>query len=275
MTPLQETETGIGSDPDDASTWTIIRSRRRRRRPPPPPPPPPLPSPPATTQTRISSRSATDLAAEHDRLRSSWNQTSCCAALRRIVASSACRVERALCLGLGSFDAQIGGGGWEARRSSFLQLVAFAVMVEELEKIAGSPIPCIFQEPLFTPADRHFLSSLGYQVVETPDACAHISRHSFIFGIHLYRPVYAMVLGQYLPALFVGTGWSVWESVSLSESPDLNNLKIMHQSYAKAAFPQDPSSTAFSSTTIYWRSPTNDMVAPTDQKRHPAGFQDT
>ncbi|KAF4589040.1 SRR1 domain-containing protein [Ophiocordyceps camponoti-floridani] len=238
-------ESTTGADPDDTSVWTFVRGRRRHR-------PPPLP-PPRQGQASTGSRSAADVAAEHDRVRGAWLQTGCCAELRRIVASSGCRVDGALCLGIGSFASD--EGRCEARRMSFLQLVAFAVMVEELEKITGSPIPSIFQEPLFTPTDRQFLTSLGYQVVETPEGYNHTSRHSFIFGIHLYRPVYAMALSAHLPALFVGTGWPVWESVSLSESPDLDNLKTMHEHFAKAAFPQDASSSAFSSTTIYWRRP--------------------
>ncbi|PHH76835.1 hypothetical protein CDD80_1176 [Ophiocordyceps camponoti-rufipedis] len=251
-------ESTTGPDPEDTSLWTFVRGRRRHR-------PPPQPPTRRQGQASTGSRSAADVTAEHDRVRGAWLQTGCCAELRSIVASSGCLVDGALCLGIGSFASDEGRS--EARRMSFLQLVAFAVMVEELEKITGSSIPSIFQEPLFTPADRQFLTSLGYQVVETPEGYNHTSRHSFIFGIHLYRPVYAMALSAHLPALFVGTGLSVWESVSLSESPDLDNLKTMHQHYARAAFPQDESSSAFSSTTIYWRpSESNESASQPGQK---------
>ncbi|RDA85028.1 hypothetical protein CP532_4579 [Ophiocordyceps camponoti-leonardi (nom. inval.)] len=251
--------TASGED-DDSSTWTFVRSRRRGRQKPPPPLPPPLPltSRRTATTTADSSRTASDLAAENDRLRSAWEQTPCCASLRRIVSSSACRVRTAVCLGIGTFDPD--DVGWQTRRTSFLQLAAFSVMVEELEKISGSPIQCVFQEPLFTPSDRVFLAGLGHQVVDSPEAFGYISHDSFLFGIHLYRPVYAMALGDELPALFVGTGWHVWESASLSRISDLDILQTMDRSYAKAAFPQDTSSTAFSGTTIYWRPPKSPAV---------------
>ncbi|RCI15786.1 hypothetical protein L249_1728 [Ophiocordyceps polyrhachis-furcata BCC 54312] len=255
----------IPGEIEDASTWTFVRSRRRGRQKPPSPPPLVTSWKTATTPSS-SSRTTSDLAAENDRLRSAWEQTSCCASLRRIVSSTACRVRHAVCLGIGTFDPD--DGGWQTRRTSFLQLAAFSVMVEELahiymrlEKISGSPIQCVFQEPLFTPSDREFLAGLGHHVVDSPEAFRHISHDSFLFGVHLYRPVYAMALDAELPVVFVGTGWHVWESASLSQIEDLHNLQAMDRSYAKAAFPQDPPSTAFSGTTIYWR-PTK-VTSPT------------
>lgn len=34
---------------------------------------------------------------------------------------------------------------------------------------------------------------------------------TLLFGVHLYRPVYASSLEASLPAMFVGTGWDVWD----------------------------------------------------------------
>lgn len=41
--------------------------------------------------------------------------------------------------------------------------------------------------------------------------------------------------------------------VTLEKSDDLKNLEAMEKSYSKVDFPADPSSTAFSSTAIYFR----------------------
>lgn len=79
------------------------------------------------------------------------------------------------------------------------------------EKHAGEPIPCIFQEPVFTSADRDFIAGLGHSVVDSPEACDRVDPDTFLFGIHLYRPIYALALRKCLPALFVGTGWDVWD----------------------------------------------------------------
>lgn len=46
--------------------------------------------------------------------------------------------------------------------------------------------------------------------------------------------------------------------VTVEKSDDLKNLEIMENTHLKAAFPQDPSSTAFSSTSIYFRPRSSD-----------------
>lgn len=41
-----------------------------------------------------------------------------------------------------------------------------------------------------------------------------------MFAIHMYRPIYEATLEKALPAMFVGTGWDVWDGyvVPLGES---------------------------------------------------------
>ncbi|RDA90310.1 hypothetical protein CP533_0401 [Ophiocordyceps camponoti-saundersi (nom. inval.)] len=245
------------NDSDDSLGWVFVRSRRRGR---PQPARQPLQPPMMSLSTTIpptisSSDTASDLAVKINELRSVWERESCCASLRRIVSSSACRVRRAVCLGIGTLAPH--DDLRQTQRTGLLQLAAFTVMVKELGKISDTSIPCIFQEPLFTSVDREFLTSLGHEVVDTPEAFRHVSHDSFLFGIHLYSAVYAQALGVELPAMFVGTGWHVWESASLRRPSDLENLQTMDRSYVKAAFPQEPFSTAFAGTTIYWRPPTS------------------
>ncbi|KAK5999237.1 hypothetical protein PT974_01629 [Cladobotryum mycophilum] len=163
-------------------------------------------------------------------------------------------VTRAICLGIGSFDPP--DGGWEAKRKTYIQLIAFLIMVEELEKSLATKIPCIFQEPIFTEHDRTFLTNLGHQIVDSPRGCELVDKGTFFYGVHLYRPIYVMALKNTTPAIFVGTGWDVWDQVNISSEPsdDLFNLHEIELTYNKAPFPQD-TTTAFSSTSIYFRPP--------------------
>lgn len=73
-------------------------------------------------------------------------------------------------------------------------------------------IECIFQEPIFTDSDKSFLADLGYRVVASPTVYELIDDASLLFAVHLYRPIYAAALKSSLPAIFVGTGWDVWDT---------------------------------------------------------------
>ena len=73
----------------------------------------------------------------------------------------------------------------------------------------GTRIPVIFQEPLFTTTDKTFLAPHG-TVVDVPAANIRIGPNTLLFGIHLYRPIYAAALTT-LPAIYIGTGWDVWD----------------------------------------------------------------
>ncbi|KAJ6442383.1 SRR1 domain-containing protein [Purpureocillium lavendulum] len=284
-------------------------------------------SPPARTDPP---RSVASIESEYNTLRRAFETTSCCASLRALAARIAATdgtsghrggrrrrssggdgnqtdktpppVTKAVCLGIGTFDPP--DGGWEPRRRTFLQLIAFVVLVEELERLTHTTIPCIFQEPIFTASDAAFLtSSLGHSVVEHPRACRAVDRRTLLYGVHLYRPIYALALagggkgganaataataaaaaaaattfaasdgdvqddddGDGLPAVFVGTGWDVWDAVTLGGGGDeegdeaddgfMARLRLMEDTYARADFPQDEAAhgTAFSSTSVYWR----------------------
>ncbi|KPM34490.1 hypothetical protein AK830_g12085, partial [Neonectria ditissima] len=198
--------------------------------------------------------------------------------LRALVAANTRRglaVSRAVNLGVGTFDPV--DGARDAKRCSQVQLLAFLVVVDELgsfffpsplsaymsgillnvpppsslEKVTGSKIDCVFQDPVFTQPDRDFLVGLGHRVVEDPVACAMVDAETLLFGVHLYRPVYAAALEKSLPAIFVGTGWDVWDELSRTDC--LEKMEVMEKTYKKCAFPQDSHGSAFSSTSIYWK----------------------
>lgn len=78
-------------------------------------------------------RSASDIAAEYHKVRADWELTPCCAAIRGLIQQHAAQldsVSEAICLGIGTFDPA--DGAWEAKRRTYVQLIAFLVMVDEL-----------------------------------------------------------------------------------------------------------------------------------------------
>ncbi|KJZ74282.1 hypothetical protein HIM_06288 [Hirsutella minnesotensis 3608] len=244
--------------------WTVVKPRTRGRRrhsssagriraadsrKPAPPDRRPVVN---ASSSRDACRPVAEIAAEYERIRASWTASEACAALRRIAAAAG-PVSRAVCLGIGTFDPP--DGSWDAKRRTFLQLVAFLVMVQELEKHSAAPIACTFQEPAFSASDRAFITSLGHAVVDSPAAFALAGPRALLFGVHLYRPVYARALpcADSPPAIFVGTGWDVWDQLCLPDTADLEPLRAMHSTHTVVPFPSDPSTTAFSSTSIYYR----------------------
>ncbi|KAM6535805.1 hypothetical protein FALCPG4_005340 [Fusarium falciforme] len=239
-------------DKPDTQEWTHVTRKSRKSRP-----------KKASSHTHINSlpitprtdnlRSPSGLESDYHRIRDRWEAEPPCSRLRELVSEKMSHlkaVSRAVNLGVGTFDPV--DGSWEAKRSAFVQLAAFLIMVEELEKITGRKIDCFFQDPVFNTSDKAFLKNLGHTVVETPAGCEMIDQDTLFFGVHLYKPIYAMALGKHLPAIFVGTGWEVWDDLFATEG--LERMEKMHKSYTKSVFPQESFDSAFSSTSIYWKS---------------------
>lgn len=217
--------------PDDTQEWThVTRKSRKSRAKKAPSHTAHINSLPVTPRTD-NLRSPSDLEADYRRIRDRWEAEPPCSRLRELVSERASRlrtVSRAVNLGVGTFDPA--DGSWEAKRSAFVQLAAFLIMVEELgqqlsqhretdtcthvplvEKTTGQKVDCFFQDPVFSTSDKAFLANLGHTVVETPAGCEMIDKDTLFFGVHLYKPIYSMALEKHLPAIFVGTGWEVWD----------------------------------------------------------------
>ncbi|KAG6040286.1 hypothetical protein E4U41_001073 [Claviceps citrina] len=243
-------------DPDRSppQEWHVVKPRnnhRRKQHPAPAPAPAPGPSS-AATRTRTSPLLLPqDITAEYHRVRQDPPTQQCCHSVRLLLranAASCARVDKAVCLGGGSFDPP--DGGWEAKRRAYVQFVVFEEMVRELESLFNTSIHCTFQEPLLTAADTAFLTQRGHAVVPAPLASTAVTPHTLLFGIHLYRPLYQEALHEHLPSVFVGTGWETWEQLMLpGDYP--NEIKTMHDQYRKWEFPQH--GLVFSSTWLYWR----------------------
>ncbi|KAM0450610.1 hypothetical protein ACHAO4_006595 [Trichoderma viride] len=164
-------------------------------------------------------------------------------------------IRKAVCLGIGSFDPD--NGSWVTKEKAHVQFAAFSVILEEIQESCSNKIEVIFQEPAFNASDIEFVTSLGHQVVESPAAFDVIDDTTFVFGIHLYRDIYAQVFkNNEYPALFIGTGWDVWSDVSFrwtaEEKRSLTLLRAMETTHKKSPFPEARGRNIFYGTSIYW-----------------------
>ncbi|KZZ88794.1 hypothetical protein AAL_07995 [Moelleriella libera RCEF 2490] len=243
--------------PQREQEWTVVRSKKGRG--------PRLPTRRAVAAAAAAATAATatartgplrsvaDITDEYTRLKANFASKPIYSSIRDLAASaqsqSQCTriVKKAVCLGIGSFDPP--DGAWEAKRRAFVQLLAFETLAQSLETDGGRKIDCIFQEPLFTDADVSFLQGRGYAVLKD-GACEQVDRDTLLFGIHLYKPLYAQAIANELPAVFVGTDWNTWDLL-LTPVDEIEGTRVMETTYKKWLFPQD--GTAFSSTCLYWR----------------------
>lgn len=81
----------------------------------------------------------------------------------------------------------------------------------ETEASSGNKIECYYQEPRFAKPDKDFIKGLGGKVVDSPRSYDLIDQNTLIYGVHLYRDIWAAALAKSLPGLFVGTGWDIWD----------------------------------------------------------------
>lgn len=168
--------------------------------------PAPIPKPAAT-----ASLSVDDIEKEHNRILEQWADSDCLKKLEDIIKNSVepPRITKAVCFGIGTFDPE--DGGWEVKRRTHIQLAAFSSVVKLLADKQDAPIPCSFQEPVFSPGDKEFVQRLGHEVVETPAGFDLVDTETLVFGIHLYRDIYSQAIAKATPAVFIGTGYDVWD----------------------------------------------------------------
>ncbi|KAF5974329.1 hypothetical protein FCOIX_8341 [Fusarium coicis] len=227
------------SSSQDSSDWTrVVRKGRKNRR---------------TNTVSHSSRHVKpqteglrtpgDLEKDYKQHRKRWeDEAYSCPRLRELVkakASHLTEIDKAVHLGVGTFDPN-DGLNLDGKRSTFAQLAAFEIMVEELEKITGGKIETFFQDPAFSDSDKKFLENIGHTVLEDPKGTQMVDAKTLFFGVHLYRPVYNDALEGELPALIFA-------------DEHIENVERMHKSYERCAFPQERLDCAFSTTSIYWK----------------------
>ncbi|KAL3601011.1 hypothetical protein FPOAC2_05264 [Fusarium poae] len=244
------------SSPKDSQEWTQVsrKSRKNKNR--------------STNSNQVSSSSSPHVAARvnvpntenirtpaeletsYRRYRERWESEPSCAKVRELIASKAShlnKVSRAVNFGVGTFDPK---GAYDPK-ASFVQLAAFDVIVQELEKITGEKMETYIQDPMFSASDKTFLGNLGHTVVEEPAGNDLVTPTTFFFGVHLYRGVYKEAFEKHLPALFIGTGWDAWDNMPSLDG--LEEIHEIHKTYEHCEFPEDKYDTAFFTTSIYWK----------------------
>ncbi|CCF35786.1 hypothetical protein CH063_07493 [Colletotrichum higginsianum] len=253
------------TDKPKQEEWTHVKSKSRFRRNA-PRPSPKLPGASSKPDEPRIHKSVADITTEYDSFKTRWRDTACHTKLRELVETNAAKhrtVRKAVCLGVGTFDPE--DGGWDAKRRTYIQLDGFLTVVEVLSELYKETIPCSFQEPRFTPNDTEFLTNLGHQVVESPAAFEAVDEDTLVFAVHMYRPIYEATLEKASPAMFVGTGWDVWDEFATMKEGDFKCMSDMHASHSHFPFPQDGTCTTFSSTCLYWR-PKPEPSTPLEDK---------
>ncbi|GKT45853.1 uncharacterized protein ColSpa_06034 [Colletotrichum spaethianum] len=218
--------------------WIHVKSKSRFRRNA-PKPPAKVPGSALRPDEPRTLKSVADITAEYETFKTRWRDTACHTRLKELVKTNAEKhqtVRKAVCLGVGTFDPE--DGGWDAKRRSYIQLDGFLTIVEVLShrmlaELYKESIPCSFQEPRFTPNDTEFLTNLGHQVVESPAAFEAVDEDTLVFAVHMYRPIYESTLEKASPAMFVGTGWDVWDDTCLYWRPKLESAAPKEDQSAK------------------------------------------
>lgn len=117
----------------DSEGWVQAKSKSRRLKPRDRPPPPP-----SLSARSVPLLSKEDITKEFLSIRSQFEASPCCDALRDIVSAfvsdnfkdGQSPITKAICLGIGSFDPP--DGSWQLKRRAHTQLAALLIMVEEL-----------------------------------------------------------------------------------------------------------------------------------------------
>ncbi|OLN86568.1 hypothetical protein CCHL11_08515 [Colletotrichum chlorophyti] len=232
--------------PKQEEEWVHVKSKSRFRRKPPKPPGNAVSASRKPDEPRVF-KSTAEIMAEYNTFKTRWRDTECHSKLKELVRTNADQhraVRKAVCLGVGTFDPE--DGGWDAKRRSYIQLDAFLTVVEVLSELYKESISCSFQEPRFTPNDTEFLTKLGHEVVQSPAAFEAVDEDTLVFAVHMYRPIYEATLERALPAMFVGTGWDVWDEFATMKGGDFKCMSDMHISHKHFPFPQDGTYTTFS-----------------------------
>ncbi|KAI1472133.1 uncharacterized protein F4812DRAFT_453949 [Daldinia caldariorum] len=206
-----------------------------------------------SNSTRSSSLSACDIMEEHKRITHQWESSACRHKLHEIFEPRIAHLDisDAICFGTGSFDPE--DGSWEIKRKAHIQLAAFLSIVDQFQRGSSRRIRCVFQEPAFNASDKGFIRALGHEVVDSPIGFEQVSPSTLVFGIHLYRDIYAQAIAKCIPAMFIGTPREVWEECYGSDRLNWVELDELNEKCEKVKFPDDAGYTTFSSTAIHWR----------------------
>ncbi|KAK0101324.1 hypothetical protein ONS95_006501 [Cadophora gregata] len=192
-------------------------------------------------------RTLVEMKEEFEHWKRSWEERPTCQALKEKMkdVEKGRRIVNVVVLGLGSLQS----ARREGRRSSATQLAALQTIVDGLEN--GTERQIIFQDPQFTRLDKELLTTLGYKILEDPEAFAEVVEGSLVYAIHCYAPVYKAVAQRPRPAVLIGTNVGNFVRFDASEDTTAKELEKMVEGYEVVEFPQLRHD--FSDTKIYLR----------------------
>ncbi|KAF8852350.1 hypothetical protein BDZ45DRAFT_558288, partial [Acephala macrosclerotiorum] len=145
-------------------------------------------------------RTLEEMKDEFEHFKRAWEERPACESLKGHFKDMG-KVDSVVVLGLGSLQAS----RREGRRASATQLAALHTMLDVLQSADENTIPVTIQDPQYTDTDKSFLESLGYKVVEDPEAFKLITTGSLVYAIHCYGPVYKSISEGRRPRVLVGT----------------------------------------------------------------------
>ncbi|CZR63137.1 uncharacterized protein PAC_13034 [Phialocephala subalpina] len=197
-------------------------------------------------------RTLEEIKDEFEHFKRAWEERPACHDLKSKL-QDLNNIENIIILGLGSLQTS----RREGRRTSATQLAALQTILEILREADGTTaagdrkdLPVVLQDPQYTEIDKAFLSSLGYKVVDDPEAFKEVTEGSLVYAIHCYGPVYKSISEGPRPRVFIGTDIENFGRLGTDEE-----LKVQLDEMVKDCqildFPQVRHD--FSDTKIYWR----------------------
>lgn len=188
-------------------------------------------------------RTLEEMADEFSHFKRAWEERPACQDLKSKLQDLK-TVENVVILGLGSLQTS----RREGRRASATQLAALQTILDVLSP--EKALSVTIQDPQYTEIDKEFLRSLGYEVVDDPEAFKSITTGSLVYAIHCYGPVYKSISEGPRPKVLVGTEIENFGRMGTDE--ELKGvLEEMVKDCELLDFPQVRHD--FSDTKIYWR----------------------
>ncbi|ELR01792.1 hypothetical protein GMDG_00892 [Pseudogymnoascus destructans 20631-21] len=186
-----------------------------------------------------------EVTAKYESLKDKWEESDACKELIKLVQpyEGKSQVNNVVVMGLGSFQTQMG----DFSQTTFTQLAALATIRKTL---AIWDIPVIAQDPAFSPVDKEFLQSLGFEVLESPEGFDLVNTGSLVYAIHCYPIVYDQVGKKGPPAVLIGNDLTRLTDGPIDFREGFPDILTCYESL-KSLFPLPQSKDDFSDTIWY------------------------
>ncbi|WEW55962.1 hypothetical protein PRK78_001397 [Emydomyces testavorans] len=185
--------------------------------------------------------------------RQRWIESQAWTAVKKVLEQELARfpgtIYNCVAVGLGSPSGLL-RGGWVDRRSiSMFQLAALESILGLLSQTKTINAENLYaQDPVFNDMDKKLLQSIGFKVVQDPQAFSMVEEGTFLYAPGAER-VHLMKLLPHNPVLFFGSCLDGMHSVSMEEDAFQDFIE-RKSSLLLPEFESNP--TAFWKATLYW-----------------------